>query len=93
MVGGLLYKKQDQITMFVVGEGMTGGIMVVEETMKEEAADIEEVVIEDMDVVMIMGVVTAMEVGAVEGTAMGKETDTEVQRMNKFLPFMLCRVP
>ena len=93
MVEGLLFKKQDQITMFVVEEGMTGGIMVVEEMMKEEVADIEEVVIEDMAVVMSMGVVTAMEVGAVEGTATGTETDIEVQRMNNFLPFMLCRVP
>ena len=84
MVEGLQCKKQDQIPMFVVEEGTIEGIMVVEEMMKEGVEDIEEVVTEDMDAVMIMEVVIAMEEGAAGEIAMVTETDTEVQRTTVF---------
>lgn len=82
MVGGSLFKKQDQITMLGAEEGMTeGGIMVAEETTKEEVADIE-VGTEDMDAVV------NMEEDAGGGIAMMRETDTEVQRLIFILPLL-----
>ena len=77
MEGGLLFKKQDQITMLGAEEGMiegmTEGIMVAEETTKEEVVDIEEVETEDTDAAVTMD--------AAEGIATVIETDTEVQRL------------